>query len=558
MKFKLNVLAALAKGAINIFKLAKPGEYVMAISYDSTMHIVPIISKRAYIPDDLDDDTADRLEAIVQQTMAARAFTDPNLSGVKPIFKTAPDHSKTITQCLPAKGLAKGMHTEANLVAAGYSIMYPSAPVSAVKKKDYSALMASNPDARRIYETTKEEITKAGASFSSLTLEMRAAYETTMASNEGGIMLVGPTGTGKSWACKIMASLSPDSPAPLLEYQITSGTAFEDLVGTFIPNDSTDETKAVEAEIHSALGELSRYMLELPKPEAKATDGGIHEETVRSFLAAYNKKEEEVFAKIRDIIARNGGDNKWKFVPGPMLTAYADGWHLVLNEVNYGNAAMLSCINQFTDGTKRVFVNGRFYERHPNFVIYMTMNPGYEGTDALNVALKNRFSVVNVPPLEKDEFVKRLVGFTKGLGHEMSSAFFSKLFDFSMSIEHLSTDSQYHENVKFSVRNAQRLCTYLLQSPRSKAEFFAEMATEYLNHLTTDNDNSDKVERLKREETTIAQMTAIYTEYEFYDIPTASVEPTLADILTAEDSASRGEDGAALDDADLDSVFETL
>lgn len=538
MKFELNVPAALAKGAVNIFKLAHSGEYVLAICFYPDSYIIPIIGKRAYIPDDLEEDIADRIDAMISQIIESKAFTDPALASVKPIFRTAPEHSMTIVQCLPAKGLAKGMDTEAILVSAGYKIEYPTAPVAVAKKKDYSELMATNPDARHIYEATKAELAKVGATFSSLTKEMVAAYDTVMGSNEGGILLAGPTGTGKSWACKIMSALSIDSPAPLLEYQVTSGTTVEDLVGTFIPNDSTGESEAAKAEIHHILVKLSAWT---------DKDG-----------SSYKEAQDTAFSEIREIISKHGGDSKWRFVAGPLLMSYADGWQFVLNEVNYGNAATLSCINQFTDGTQRIFINGRLYERNPNFISYMTMNPGYEGTDPLNMALKNRFSVVNVPPLPKDEFTRRLVGYTKGLGHELSAAFFSKLFDFSMVIEKLGDDTQYHENVKFSVRNAQRLCLYMLQKPRSKEEFFAAMAIQYVNHLTTDNDNSEKVERLKHDESIVAQMSSIYDEYSFSAISLATSKPALSDIFTIKDDAPTGGDGSKIDDADLDAMFDAI
>ena len=182
-----------------------------------------------------------------------------------------------------------------------------------------------------------------------------------------------------------------------------------------------------------------------------------------------------------------------------LLKAYSEGWPIVIEEINYGQPGVNAKLNEFTDGTMRVTVNGKSYKKHPNFVCYMTMNPGYEGTEVLNVALKNRFAKVNVPALTCKEYVKRLVAYSAMLGHGLKESFFKKLYDFSNLIEKEASSSKWHENVKFSLRNGQRLCDCILQKSRSEQEFADAVAVQYLNDLSTDNDNSDKLEDLKKD-----------------------------------------------------------
>lgn len=269
--------------------------------------------------------------------------------------------------------------------------------------------------------------------------------------------------------------------APLLNIQITYGTTIEDLVGQFIPNDEATE------------------------------DGG----------------------------------SKWKFVMGPLLKAFVFGYQIVVEEVNYGQAGVIAKLNEFTDGTPRVTINGITYHKHRNFVCYMTMNPGYEGTDPLNVALKNRFAKVDVPALTKSEFIKRAVNYSRSLGHELSNDFFGKLFDFANFIEKEGCSSKWHENVKFSIRNAQRLCDCILSAKRNFTDFQAAMADQYLNDLSTDNDNSEKLQAFKKDKDIVAQMQQIYECYGFAEAKTVEVDLGDADFFLEEESA---ETTAAKDD----------
>ena len=189
-------------------------------------------------------------------------------------------------------------------------------------------------------------------------------------------------------------------------------------------------------------------------------------------------------------------------------------------------------------------MNSRTYHRHPNFVVNLTMNPGYAGTEPLNVALKNRFAKVNVPALTKDEFIRRARCYSKGLGHELSDEFFSKLFDFAETIEKQGCSTQWHENIKFSIRNAQRLCDSILAKSRSFEDFFAALSVQYLNDLATDNDNSEKLEILKKSQDIINQAKTIYHCYDFATIQSKKVERSFSSFFTEEEDNTASKSGA--------------
>lgn len=518
-------LQALAYGVYNLFKLDRERQFVLEIVHDKGNYIIPVINDKAYISCE-DEEVEEVLNKLVQALLDHKVFAD--LKKVEIKFKAAPEHSKTVKAIVCGSGVNKHAEAEKLLEAAGYTVDIASR-ASTAHVKDYSELLASDPEAAAILEENRAELAKVGATFASVGLETQIAYKGAMNSENGGIIFEGPTGTGKTWNCKI---LSVHAKAPLKNLQITYGTTIEDLVGMFTPNDEATVSADAIAEIHVA--------------NTLCTSGKI--------------SMEEYDAKVREVITKNGGNSKWKFVPGPLLIAYWRGWQIYLDEINYGQAGIISCINQFTDGTSRVIINGKTYHRHPNFVIYMTMNPGYEGTDPLNVALKNRFAKVNVPALSKEEFARRMMGYSKGLGHGLSGEFFAKLYDFAENMEKLGNSTEYHENVKFSIRNAQRLCDIILSKSSTIEEFRATIYIQYINDLTTDNDNSDKVERLKADKSILNQIQELYELYDFAEIPVASKTGSLDDIfITVEESETLSDaDDELVKDEDLDKLLEDL
>ncbi len=102
------------------------------------------------------------------------------------------------------------------------------------------------------------------------------------------------------------------------------------------------------------------------------------------------------------------GEGGFKFIEGPLLKAYSSGFWVKIDGVNLGNAGVLSVINQFGDGTSRLTFGGKTYHLNPNFVMFLTMNPGYEGTTVLNDALKNRFCKVDFYPISEWNLKRRL------------------------------------------------------------------------------------------------------------------------------------------------------
>lgn len=476
----INTLKAISSGAIVIAKLANPDQYLLVLAGKDKICDVPMIrvksSAFAYIdPDKYGIEEYDLLSRAIDNIVGTGAYKE--ISGFKPISRRAPEHaSEVVGFAKPCNGAPAVTPKNIGelLSKCGYTYKKKELTTKFVKR-DYGELL-KDPANQKIYEEDEAELRKVGATYEGLPGEMKIAYEAVENGTANGIIFEGPTGTGKSFAARIMAHKSG---APLLNLQITYGTSVEDLVGMYVPNDEQE-----------------------------------------------------------------GG--KWKFVEGPLLKAFYKGYQLVIEEINYGQPGVNAKLNEFTDGTQRVTVNGKVYNKHPNFVVYMTMNPGYEGTETLNVALKNRFPKVDVPALTKAEFTKRARGYSKGLGHELSAEFFDKLFDFSQVIEKEAATSKWHENVKFSIRNAQRLCENILQKQRNLAEFTDAISIQYLNDLSTDNDNSEKLEDFKNSKEIKEQIKQIYDLYDFAEEKVVDLSVDFDDLFSTTDDPDP-KDGSAAD-----------
>ena len=480
----IDYMKAIANGVFSPYELDAPNAFVCVISFNisGTKHdfIVPCINKRFYIEPD-DDNTCEIISQIITKIVGIKGFP-AGIAKATVMFKVAPEHSKVIKKPLSSvRGLIHYAGAKELLEKAGYSFAKTDASCVA-ERRDYTKLLSEDPVAAEIAQENAEELKAAGATYDGLSKEVKAAFDGIVDNKNIGMILAGGTGTGKSWAARIIAAKLG---APYLNIQIDRGTTPDDLMGTYVPKTQAD-----------------------------------------------------------------GNDARWQFVAGPLLKAFSEGWPLILEEVNFGDPGVLAKLNQFTDGTSRVEVNGTFYTRNPNFIVLMTMNPGYGGTEELNAALKNRFSVVQVPPLTKKQFSDRMVAYSK---KALTKEFFDLLFDYSKKIEKIGQDM--HENIEFSIRNAQRFVSSILVRGLSFDEFAAALNNQYINCLSLDNDNCEKIGKLKVQEQNVADVSAMYALYNFAEEKTTDIVADFSTFVTLGDDSDDGSDSSILDESDLSALL---
>lgn len=463
---KFNLAVALTKGCINLYKLQDKDTYVLVLVFKDNKYIIPLIKDAsgalAYIGDGYSIPEYTKLSEIVKSIFTSDQCVYKNMYTYIPIRANSPEYAKIITDYIKPYGGKKSDAAESFLLSQGF-VLPEEKEYKKLKPLDYSEVM-KNPEAKLAFDIEAYELAKVQATYEGLSPELRMAAESISQGLSRGIILEGPTGTGKSSAARIIAN---HMGAPIKCISINEGTEADAFIGQWVPD------------------------------------------------------------------SENHG---YKFVKGPLLVAYTDGWQAVIEEVTFGRAGTLAQLNPFLDSSPMITINGETYKRNPNFIVYMTMNPGYKGTDPLNVALKNRFAKINVPSLSKKEFCKRACAYSKMLGHELSSEFFEKLYNFSAVVEKEGRSSRWHEEIKFSVRNAQRLCDCILQKKCNYEEFSSAVAIQYLNDLSTDNDNSDELEEYKQLKDTQDLIKDLYTSYDFSAESIIKVEEEFESFFTIDET----------------------
>ena len=226
------------------------------------------------------------------------------------------------------------------------------------------------------------------------------------------------------------------------------------------------------------------------------------------------------------------------FCPGILLKAYTQGWQMLIDEINMAPASILSILNQFLDDTPFIIASdGVTYRKHQNFVLYATMNPGYEGTSALNPALKSRMTVLPVDRLTRQTYVERMINYSANIcGNALSKAFFEKLYSFMTDI--MDQSNKLGENVEICIRNSQSLCNLILTKPCSKQEFVDALTMSFLGYLSIDNDNYEAVQSLKEEEANKKKIDDLYSLYDFKTATVAEPDYAFADVLSVSASSS--------------------
>lgn len=489
---KFDVTSAINKGMILLAEPKESEKLLIIIEKDNTV-VIPMIKTKtnlAYILTD-DDELFEKRAFIVDEVIKSKVFKLPIYRTAN---KAAPEHEHTIKSFVkPAiSGLKLTIPKDINkrIKEEGYSYD-PDTESVVVEKRDYAPLL-KNPVNKKRFEADAEKLKMYEATYEGLPLELRLAYESSLIrhSESMGMLLTGPTGTGKSFAARVLAN---HAGAPLLNIQITYGTTVEDLVGSFAPNTG---------------------------------DGG-----------------------------------KWIFVPGPLTVAFSQGYFVVIEEVNYGQPGVLAKINEFTDPTQtRVTINGIVYERHENYMPILTMNPGYQGTETLNLALKNRLQIVDFPALGEKEFVARGQQYSRLLGWTLPKGFFKETYAFANFLEREGSSSKFHEDIKFSIRNVQRLCASVLRKHCNFEEFFEAVAVQYINSLNCDNDNSEKLSAFKASEEIRDNVKRIYEYYDFCEPDTIIVDTSLEDLVTGTDDETIAADIAAdtIPAGELDDLLRSL
>jgi len=185
------------------------------------------------------------------------------------------------------------------------------------------------------------------------------------------ILWIGETGTGKSTAARIAAQMMH---LPYTFITINPDTIVSDLYVNVLPaaNKTNIRSDAVQL-IERAVFDTEGVWFELT---------GEHKSDVQP---------SDVIRKVLE--SEQNGD--FMYVESPLVKAFRYGWVCELQEVNYAmKPGVLGGINAALDDIGIIELpTGEIIKRHPDTVIVMTANDGYEGTRKINQAVKSRMTL---------------------------------------------------------------------------------------------------------------------------------------------------------------------
>lgn len=465
-------------GVITVAALAEEKSYVLIITTVGQQFVVPMITtgskKIAYISPEYGEDIYFMIDEIINSINDFDAYNIPRFSP----FKGEPkEHSKIIKSFLVAQklDLETGFEPDslqATLEREGYEYNIQTSVYT--KAYDFSE-QRKDPEAADSVIKNHAEVEAKGGKYEDLPEDLKAAYKSIMiggSSDPYAIILQGPTGTGKSFGCKILAD---HFQAPIMTLNISEGTTVEQLEGDL------------------------RYL------EGKGGEIG--------------------------------------FVPGPFTKAYMNGGFIVLDEINSASPNTLNVIHGYIDGNTKVSpttYSSKYFERNKNFVVFMTMNPGYGETNTLTPAMKNRCKIVDVPKWTEDFFAEKVNEISKKRGYELSKNFGKELYKFANFIEEEAHSTKFHSNAIFSIRNALGLIDVICVEPQTKEQFAALININYINVLGSDQDNAAKLEAFKQSSLLKDRINTLYKLYGYTPNIVTVVGTTLEDLIK-ETEASKTE-----------------
>ena len=195
-------------------------------------------------------------------------------------------------------------------------------------------------------------------------------------------------------------------------------------------------------------------------------DSAKKEIPVIDFQCVHNTEADDLLGKF--IPKTDGG---FEFQYGPLSLAVKYDCRFSCQEWNYAPSAVQSMVNSLMDDNGTMTLpNGEVLNVGPNFRMFLTVNPGYRGTNLFNEATLNRFVTVYYEPISKETLIERLsfeTGYKNIQVLEALAEQFDKLRDLYKN-HNMETETTY--------RNASRFLRMLLLHPEIDIEKQFDMA----------------------------------------------------------------------------------
>lgn len=482
-------------GVYNVFDMkAKNNHLVVAYLKDKIIYCIKA-GVYVYIPTEFSDPSLQGfVKDLYDHVALTFKLTKCRLTEVKDVEFKDDFEITGLHKCPTSVAPVSLKYLDSFLKGKGVDVAKLTATLTVKKSfRDYSDLLEKSSEARE-----RAEIINKSLGDKTMDPKYKSIAEAIRKGDFVLVYLVGPAGTGKTVLTYHFAKYCG---APLLTFQGSEGVTFDNLVGC--------------SDVKADYGEA---------------DGVMHTETLHS-------------------------SSSFTVIEGQLLKAYREGYQIVIDEANYMVPGVMSVINSMTDDTPTYEFKGKIIKRHPNFVLYLTSNPGYEGTYLYNPATKSRGVTLLIDKLTREEFMKRMFNNFPSL----SLDFYASLFEFQDLIQDYA--NKWGESSSICIRHAMNLVKLITAHTHTYDEFKHSFCIAYLyNGLCMDNDNSTKLQALLKDVDFDTKLKSLYANYDYKVIP--DVEPSVNfeeiyssfDTDWAEDSVSSH--ASSIDDDDFEASFD--
>lgn len=222
------------------------------------------------------------------------------------------------------------------------------------------------------------------------------------------ILLRGEPGTGKT---EMYVGIAAGCNLPLYTFAANAMTEPFDLFGQFVPVDDNGNQTGKKVPIEQILsGMPSSEDISMDPVYAYQTITGMYkaDATAMDCMSA-------MFNLAQKSIDVNGGQQRFKFVPGQLIYAMKNGGVWGFDEVTLPqNPGVVPALNPAMDGTNSITLpTGEIIKRHPNCIFVGTTNIDLEGCRRLNQAWQDRCQlIIDVEEPSDEELIARVKSMT--------------------------------------------------------------------------------------------------------------------------------------------------
>ncbi len=221
------------------------------------------------------------------------------------------------------------------------------------------------------------------------------------------VLLIGPTGCGKTSVCQILAALTE---LELRVLNLHEHTETADFLGGLRPLRNRAQRASNLCRALGALFEAAKIPAAASVLQSAQDASTLFHKSQKALKKAAAQSADVAHLLQLARVAAQEYETLFQWYDGPLVDAMKRGQILLLDEISLAEDAVLERLNSVLEQGRSLLlaekggVRAEELRAHSDFRILATMNPGGDfGKRELSPALRNRFTEIWIPPVESLE-----------------------------------------------------------------------------------------------------------------------------------------------------------